>query len=90
MPLHPTKYAEILTTKMKANGTTIWLVNTGWTGGPYGIGKRMDLKYTRAMISAALDGSLEAANEKKLPHPLGFWGFTAPSLSQCANSAFKP
>ena len=63
MPLHPTKYAEMLNAKIKANGAIVWLVNTGWTGGPYGIGKRMELKYTRAMISAALDGSLEAANE---------------------------
>ena len=63
MPLHPTKYAEMLSTKMKSAGVTVWLVNTGWTGGPYGIGKRMELKYTRAMIAAAMDGSLEAANK---------------------------
>ena len=63
MPLHPTKYAEMLSAKMKSLGVTVWLVNTGWTGGPYGIGKRMELKYTRAMIAAAMDGSLEAANK---------------------------
>ena len=63
MPLHPTKYAEMLSAKMKSAGVTVWLVNTGWTGGPYGIGKRMELKYTRAMIAAAMDGSLEAANK---------------------------
>lgn len=63
MPLHPTKYAEMLSKKMQEAGVNVWLVNTGWTGGPYGIGKRMALKYTRAMISAAIDGSLEAANK---------------------------
>ena len=63
MPLHPTTYAEMLSAKMKSAGVTVWLVNTGWTGGPYGIGKRMALKYTRAMIAAAMDGSLEAANK---------------------------
>lgn len=63
MPLHPTKYADMLIDKMKKTGVSVWLVNTGWTGGPYGIGKRMELKYTRAMINAALDGSLEATNK---------------------------
>ena len=48
---------------MKDSGVNVWLVNTGWTGGPYGVGKRMALKYTRAMISAAMDGSLEEANK---------------------------
>ena len=63
MPLHPTKYAEMLSKKMQDSGVTVWLVNTGWTGGPYGIGKRMKLKYTRAMITAAMNGELEAANK---------------------------
>ena len=63
MPLHPTKYAEMLSAKMQEAGVNVWLVNTGWTGGPYGIGTRMKLKYTRAMITAAMDGSLEAANK---------------------------
>jgi len=63
MPLHPTKYAEMLSQKMKEAGVNVWLVNTGWTGGPYGVGSRMKLKYTRAMITAAMDGSLEAANK---------------------------
>ncbi len=58
MPLHPAKYAEMLSRKMKESGVNVWLVNTGWTGGPYGIGKRMELKYTRAMIHAALNGDL--------------------------------
>jgi phosphoenolpyruvate carboxykinase (ATP) len=59
MPLHPTKYAEMLSKKMKEVDVNVWLVNTGWTGGPYGIGKRMKLKYTRATITAALDGKLK-------------------------------
>lgn len=58
MPLHPTKYAEMLSAKMKEAGVNVWLVNTGWTGGPYGVGKRMELKYTRAMINAAMNGDL--------------------------------
>lgn len=58
MPLHPAKYAEMLSKKMKDAGVNVWLVNTGWTGGPYGVGTRMKLKYTRAMIHAALNGDL--------------------------------
>lgn len=58
MPLHPTKYAEMLSQKMQEAGVSVWLVNTGWTGGPYGVGSRMKLKYTRAMITAALNGEL--------------------------------
>jgi phosphoenolpyruvate carboxykinase (ATP) len=58
MPLHPSKYAEMLITKMNDNNVNVWLVNTGWTGGPYGIGTRMKLKYTRAMINAVLNGDL--------------------------------
>ena len=62
MPLHPTIYAEMLSKKMKESGVNVWLVNTGWTGGPYGIGTRMKLKYTRAMIHAALSGKLGLYN----------------------------
>ncbi|MFA7445824.1 MAG: phosphoenolpyruvate carboxykinase (ATP), partial [Flavobacteriaceae bacterium] len=58
MPLHPTQYAEMLSQKMKESGVNVWLVNTGWTGGPYGTGSRMKLKFTRAMITAALNGEL--------------------------------
>ncbi|SDS27045.1 phosphoenolpyruvate carboxykinase (ATP) [Winogradskyella sediminis] len=59
MPLHPTEYAAMLSKKMKDAGVNVWLVNTGWTGGPYGVGTRMKLKYTRAMINAALNGDLK-------------------------------
>ncbi len=58
MPLHPAKYAEMLIEKMKNAGVNVWLVNTGWTGGAYGVGTRMKLEYTRAMIKAVLDGKL--------------------------------
>ena len=58
MPLHPTRYAEMLSEKMKETGVNVWLVNTGWFAGPYGVGDRMKLKYTRAMIDAALNGGL--------------------------------
>ena len=62
MPLHPAKYGEMLSKKMIESGVDVWLVNTGWTGGPYGIGTRMKLKYTRAMITAALNGELGLYN----------------------------
>ncbi len=59
LPLHPTKYAELLGEKISRHRTNIWLVNTGWSGGSYGVGKRIKLKYTRAMITAALEGKLD-------------------------------
>ncbi|MEX0363318.1 MAG: phosphoenolpyruvate carboxykinase (ATP), partial [Allomuricauda sp.] len=62
MPLHPAKYAEMLSKKMKEADVNVWLINTGWTGGPYGVGTRMKLKYTRAMINAVLKGDLGLYN----------------------------
>jgi phosphoenolpyruvate carboxykinase (ATP) len=62
MPLHPTFYAEMLKEKMLAFGTNIWLVNTGWSGGGYGVGSRIKLRYTRQVISAALNGDLDNVN----------------------------
>ncbi|MCB0131791.1 MAG: phosphoenolpyruvate carboxykinase (ATP), partial [Caldilineaceae bacterium] len=59
MPLHPSKYAELLGKKIAEHGVQVWLVNTGWTAGPYGVGYRMPIKYTRAMVNAALNGELE-------------------------------
>lgn len=59
LPLHPTKYAEMLGQKMDENpDVNVWLINTGWTGGSYGVGSRMKLSYTRAMITAALNSDL--------------------------------
>ncbi len=57
--LHPTKYAEMLAEKVKQHDAKIWLVNTGWTGGPHGEGHRFSLKYTRTIIDGILDGSLD-------------------------------
>ena len=59
LPLHPGSYASMLGEKMEEHDVDVWLVNTGWTGGPYGEGSRMKLPYTRAMISAALEGKLD-------------------------------
>lgn len=62
LPLHPGKYAKMLGGKMQEDNVNVWMINTGWTGGPHGIGNRMKLKYTRAMITAVLDGHLEKAH----------------------------
>ncbi len=59
MVLPPSVYAEMLGERIKKHGSRCWLVNTGWTGGAYGVGSRMKLKYTRAMLNAALDGRLD-------------------------------
>jgi phosphoenolpyruvate carboxykinase (ATP) len=59
LPLHPGKYAIMLGKKMQEHKVNVWMINTGWTGGPYGTGQRMKLKFTRAMITAALDGKLD-------------------------------
>ncbi len=61
LPLHPGKYARMLGDKMQEHKVNVWMINTGWTGGPYGIGNRMKLKFTRAMITAALEGKLNTA-----------------------------
>ncbi|MDP3860975.1 MAG: phosphoenolpyruvate carboxykinase [Phaeovulum sp.] len=58
MPRRPEAYGNLLRDKVAAHGATCWLVNTGWTGGAYGVGKRMPIKATRALLTAALDGSL--------------------------------
>jgi len=58
LPLHPGKYAAMLGSKLRTHKANVWLINTGWTGGPYGVGSRMKLSYTRAMITAALTGNL--------------------------------
>lgn len=65
LPLHPTKYAALFGEKMEKHQVNVWLINTGWTGGPYGIGSRMKLKYTRAMITAALNGELDHVSYRK-------------------------
>ena len=59
MPMHPGVYADLLSSKMAEHGSTAWLINTGWSGGSYGVGSRMKIKYTRAMLNAAMDGELD-------------------------------
>jgi phosphoenolpyruvate carboxykinase (ATP) len=68
MPLHPTVYAEMLGEKMHRGDVKVWLINTGWSGGPYGTGKRIKLKFTRAMITAAMRGELD--NVAYAEHPI--------------------
>ena len=59
LPLHPAKYAELLGEKLNGTNINVWLVNTGWSGGSYGVGERMKLSFTRAMITAAMNGRLD-------------------------------
>jgi phosphoenolpyruvate carboxykinase (ATP) len=59
MPLHPQRYAQLLGERLAQHGTGVWLINTGWTGGPYGEGMRIKIPYTRAMVNAVLDGKLD-------------------------------
>jgi phosphoenolpyruvate carboxykinase (ATP) len=68
LPLAPSHYAKLLGKKIKENNVTVWLINTGWTGGQFGTGSRIKLKYTRAMIAAALDGQLD--NVAFITHPI--------------------
>lgn len=79
LPLHPGKYAAMLGEKLAESDAEVWLINTGWTGGPYGVGSRMKLPYTRAMISAALNGELKNASFEEMP----VFGFQIPT--SCAN-----
>ena len=58
LPLQPTIYAHLLGDRMRQNDVSCWLVNTGWSGGPYGVGQRMSIKLTRTLLNAALDGNL--------------------------------
>jgi len=74
MTLHPTRYADLLSSKMKEHGCNAYLVNTGWSGGGYGTGERMAIKTTRACIDAILDGSIDSADFFKDP----VFGFSVP------------
>ncbi|MCB0795889.1 MAG: phosphoenolpyruvate carboxykinase (ATP) [Flavobacteriales bacterium] len=67
LPLHPGKYAEMLGERMKEHDVRVWLVNTGWSGGAYGEGERMKLRFTRAMITAALNGELDLVDYRPDP-----------------------
>jgi len=61
MPLHPSVYGEMLAEKLRSSGASAWLINTGWTGGGYGVGKRIDIASTRRLLNAAIDGTLDGA-----------------------------
>jgi phosphoenolpyruvate carboxykinase (ATP) len=74
MPRHPSVYGNLLKERIAKGGVDCWLVNTGWTGGKYGTGKRMPIKETRALLNAALDGSLKNAEFRKDPN----FGFDVP------------
>ena len=67
MPRHPGEYAAMLTDRLAAQQATVWLVNTGWTGGPYGTGERMNIAHTRSMVRAALSGRLAAVPMRRDP-----------------------
>jgi phosphoenolpyruvate carboxykinase (ATP) len=71
---HPYKYAELLKRKIERYGVTCWLVNTGWVGGHYGVGKRISIRHTRALLNAALNGRLDHVNYTKDP----VFGFEVP------------
>jgi phosphoenolpyruvate carboxykinase (ATP) len=75
MPLHPTVYAELLSEKIKKYSTAVWLVNTGWTGGPAGVGSRMKLSHTRRMVNAILNGELDDVEYVEEP----FFGLMIPN-----------
>jgi phosphoenolpyruvate carboxykinase (ATP) len=59
MVLHPSRYATLLAEKIRRHNVGCWLINTGWSGGPYGVGKRMKIEYTRTLLNAALEGKLD-------------------------------
>ena len=74
LPLAPRTYANLLGEKLRQHQAQVWLVNTGWTGGPFGVGKRISLPYTRALIQAALSGALDDATMRSDPN----FGFAVP------------
>ncbi|MBQ0751500.1 MAG: phosphoenolpyruvate carboxykinase (ATP), partial [Roseovarius sp.] len=74
MPRRPEVYGSLLREKIAKHGATCWLVNTGWTGGAFGTGSRMPIKATRALLTAALDGSLNEVEFRKDPN----FGFDVP------------
>src|SRR5205814_5694044 len=65
LPLAPSRYATMLGERIARHDARVWLVNTGWTGGAFGVGRRMKIGYTRAMIRAALSGALDSASYER-------------------------
>ena len=87
MPRHPAVYGELLRDLIAEHKVTCWLVNTGWTGGAYGVGHRMPIRATRTMLAAALDGSLNTADFRIDPH----FGFEVPlSVPGIEDKLFTP
>ncbi|MDN3595963.1 phosphoenolpyruvate carboxykinase (ATP) [Zunongwangia endophytica] len=78
MPLHPTIYAEMLSEKIERSDANVWLINTGWTGGAYGVGSRIKLEYTRAMVNAILDGKLDKTYSYEKYHIHSVFGVAQP------------
>ncbi|HEY0419999.1 MAG TPA: phosphoenolpyruvate carboxykinase [Acetobacteraceae bacterium] len=68
LPRRPEEYGRMLEALIERHGAECWLVNTGWTGGPYGVGRRMSIRHTRALLAAALDGSLARVSYRRDPH----------------------
>lgn len=79
MVWHPSRYAELLAEKMAKHGSRVWLINTGWTGGPYGVGQRISLAHTRSIVDAVLSGDLDQAPTESDPT----FGFEV--VTQCPN-----
>jgi len=83
MPRHPSVYGNLLKKRIAEGNVACWLVNTGWTGGKYGVGHRMPIKATRALLNAALDGSLNAVEFRRDP----YFGFEVPVAVPGVDSA---
>jgi phosphoenolpyruvate carboxykinase (ATP) len=79
LPRHPGEYAHMLIDRLDREDVPVWLVNTGWTGGPYGTGERMNIAHTRSIVRAALDGSLAQVAKRTDP----VFGFEVPT--SCPN-----
>ncbi|KAF4046582.1 Phosphoenolpyruvate carboxykinase [Phytophthora infestans] len=87
LPLHPPKYADLLQKKLQKHNTSVYLVNTGWTSGGYGVGKRMSIKDTRACIDAILDGSIKNSEFSEDPN----FGFSVPKkLGEISENVLNP
>jgi phosphoenolpyruvate carboxykinase (ATP) len=84
MPRHPGEYAAMLVDRLARDDVPVWLVNTGWTGGPYGVGERMDIAHTRAMVRAVIDGALEGVPTRIDPN----FGVAVPTACPDVPAAF--
>src|SRR5208337_229973 len=82
---HPLAYAELLKNKIQKHHANVWLVNTGWTGGPFGVGKRISIGHTRALLNAALSGKLQKVEFHKDP----IFGFDVPKTWPSREEYYK-